>query len=80
MVQINAVNHNMIMDIMGNLYEIENNQEFTKYANNFFDIVVKNNSSIIVIDKRDTYTDGIPIVYKDLRIAHTNIVFKPSVV
>jgi len=68
-VQINQANTSMINEIMNNNYRIIEDGTFTKYVNNTFDIIVKNNSSIIVIDKREPTT-----FYKDLRTAHTNII------
>ena len=77
MVEINVSNHQMIMDIFDNdiaTIKVEKNPSFIKYINPHFDVVIKNNSSIIVIDKRKINIDGIPIIYKDLKTAHTHIV------
>lgn len=72
MVSINNVNMNMIMDIMngcGRKCKEEQNTQYTKYTNSQFEIIVKNNSSIVVFDKRGPVTR----CFSDLKTAHTQI-------
>lgn len=72
MIQLNTINIQMIMDILqGSRFKIEENPTHVKYVNQRYDIVIKNNTSIIVIDKR--LANGCPVIYKDLRTAHNQI-------
>lgn len=66
---INSTNYNMIMSIMDNKYNLVNEAYLTKFVNAKYEVIVKNNSSIVVVDKsRNTQ-----VIYKDLKTAHNQI-------
>lgn len=71
MAPLNIDNLGMVMEIMnkgGHDSTHESTKQYTKYSNSQFEIIVKNNSSIVVIDKR------LPVkVYSDLRTAYMQI-------
>lgn len=71
---MNIKHENMVMinDIMNHDYRVESVGGYTKLINNKFDIFIKSNSSIVVIDKRNNYQQ--PTVYKDLKTAHINLI------
>jgi hypothetical protein len=62
----------MIMDIMnlGRSYNqvTERHKDYIKYSNHQFDIILKNNRCIVVIDRRGPTT-----IYPDLRSAHNKL-------
>ena len=57
----------MINDIMQHDYKIEYVEGYIKYINIHFDIFIKSNASIIVIDKRKNQ------IFRDLKTAHSHI-------
>jgi hypothetical protein len=64
---LNQGNQIMIVEIMKNQFTVSNFPNFRKYINDYFEIIVQNNKSIIVIDKI------LNRFYKDLKIAYANI-------
>lgn len=72
MVQLNTSNSQMIFRLFqGTNFDIEQNPTHIKYTNHMFDIIVKNNTSIVVIDKR--HMNANPVVYNDLKVAFSQI-------
>jgi Lhr-like helicase len=66
---IHPTKQEMIIDILMNKYDMVEHESYIKFYNGQFDIVVKSNHSIIVVDKRSDQE----IVYKDLKLAHESI-------
>lgn len=70
MIQLTSENAKYLQDIMGHVnYDIVSTQECTKFINSDFEILVKNNNNIIVIDKRST----VKSIFKDLKTASKHI-------
>jgi len=57
---------NMIKCIMKTKYSVHHFPLFSKYVNDNFDIIVQNNSSIVVVDKT------LKRFYRDLKTAYSN--------
>lgn len=64
---VSASNMLLINQIMNNGYSIIHFPLFSKYVNDKFDILIQNNSNIIVVDKI------LKRIYKDLKTAWKNI-------
>lgn len=72
MVQLNLENYKMVMELLsGSPFEIIQTHTHSKYTNDFFDVIIKNNSSIIVVDKREK--KGKQTFYRDLKLAYHNV-------
>lgn len=57
----------MIRAILRNNFTIESFDEYTRYGNSDFDIIVKNKSNVVVRDKRDN--ENI-VMYNNIKIAY----------
>lgn len=64
---ISSSNLLLINQIMYNGYSIIQFPLFSKYVNDKFDILIQNNSNIVVVDK------NLKRIYKDLKTAYKNI-------
>lgn len=69
MVQLSTENARCIYELMNHSLTVMATHKCTKYANDNFEILVKNNNNIIVIDKRsDT-----KVIYQDLKTAYKRL-------
>ena len=65
--QLNQGNQMMIVEILKNRFTVSDFPHFKKYINDYFEIIVQNNKSIVVIDK------VLNRIYMDLKTAYANI-------